>query len=333
MIVPVYNTKPYLEEALDSVVRQTYAGLDILLIDDGSNDGSAEICDRYALRDRRIRVVHQGNLGLSAARNAGLDRMAGQAVTFLDADDALHPDAIRRMLEAMLREDVDMAICRSVVCRTERAMRLPDSESVRGAGEPGRYDQREAMRAVVDGRIKRTAWGKLYRAELWKDLRFPVGHVYEDNYVVMDLMERIGGVFVMDDALVLHRKRAGSITATATLENLRDLCLGCDRILDAVKAHIPAVFTPGQLQRARGRSVEAVLAYAVKVDRKNPEKAAIDALALEKAGAIYSAMKPGRRSLKQRVSYGLFRRCPLLLSSLYPIYHALRTAVRRGFER
>lgn len=103
VIVPVYNVKPYLNEALDSVINQTYRNQEIILIDDGSTDGSGEICDEYATRDNRIKVIHQTNQGLSAARNAGLDIMHGSVISFLDSDDAFHPQMIEIMLHEMIQ--------------------------------------------------------------------------------------------------------------------------------------------------------------------------------------------------------------------------------------
>ncbi len=90
VIVPVYNVLPYLQEALDSLIGQTYRELEIILIDDGSTDGSGDVCDEYAERDQRINVIHQENKGLSAARNVGLDEANGDYIAFLDPDDAFH---------------------------------------------------------------------------------------------------------------------------------------------------------------------------------------------------------------------------------------------------
>ena len=107
VIIPVYNVAPYLREALDSVINQTYKDLEILIIDDGSTDGSSEICDDYTSYPRVI-VQHQPNLGLSTARNTGLDMITGDYVAFLDSDDAYHPDCIRSMAVAM--DDADLVI-------------------------------------------------------------------------------------------------------------------------------------------------------------------------------------------------------------------------------
>ena len=99
VIIPVYNVRQYLKEALDSVLNQTYRCLDIIIVDDGSTDGSGKICDDYAKKDSRIRVVHQENMGLSAARNTGLDIMYGELVSFLDPDDAFRPHMLFRHLK------------------------------------------------------------------------------------------------------------------------------------------------------------------------------------------------------------------------------------------
>ena len=111
VIIPVYNVAPYLEEALESVINQSYNNLEILVIDDGSTDGSEIICEEYAARDKRIRVIHQVNGGLSDARNTGLDLAAGEYIAFLDPDDAYRPDMIAVMLGALLRNQADISIC------------------------------------------------------------------------------------------------------------------------------------------------------------------------------------------------------------------------------
>lgn len=112
VIIPVFNVKPYLIDALESVINQTYKRLEIIIIDDGSTDGSGEICDEYAQKDDRIRVVHQNNKGLSAARNVGLDLLSGDIIAFFDSDDIYHTDFIEKMVEAMLENNTDIVLCK-----------------------------------------------------------------------------------------------------------------------------------------------------------------------------------------------------------------------------
>lgn len=111
VIVPVYNVEPYLEEAIESVIHQTYTDLEIILVDDGSTDDSGKICDRYQKKDSRIKVVHQENRGLSAARNAGLDICKGEMIAFLDSDDAFCTDMLQKMSDAMLESGADIVEC------------------------------------------------------------------------------------------------------------------------------------------------------------------------------------------------------------------------------
>ena len=110
VIIPVYNVSPYLRESLDSVISQTYTNLEIIAVDDGSTDDSGRICDEYAEKDTRIKVIHQANRGLSAARNAGLNAMTGEYVAFLDSDDALYPEMVECMVKGMEKNAADIAV-------------------------------------------------------------------------------------------------------------------------------------------------------------------------------------------------------------------------------
>ena len=118
VVVPVYKVEPYLRKCLDSIVNQTYRDLEIILIDDGSPDNCGRICDEYAERDARIRVVHQENSGLSAARNAGLKLVSGSYIGFVDSDDWIEPDMYSYLLGNALEYQADIAVC----SRTEQHM-------------------------------------------------------------------------------------------------------------------------------------------------------------------------------------------------------------------
>lgn len=124
VIVPVFNVKPYLNEALDSVINQTYKNLEIILVDDGSTDGSGEICDEYSAHDKRFVVIHQENKGLSCARNTGLDLMKGELVAFIDSDDAYCPEFIRTMVDAMNHEKADVVMCKTAIIRTTKKLKI-----------------------------------------------------------------------------------------------------------------------------------------------------------------------------------------------------------------
>lgn len=180
VIIPVFNVRPYIAEAIESVLHQTYNNLEIIIIDDGSTDGSEEVCDDYAQRDKRIIVVHKQNEGVSAARNTGLDLLNGDMVAFLDSDDAFHPDFVSVLLEALIRERADIAMCKYTDhCTVEKMKKIGEEKEEPGM-EEGVYDRFDALRALNDRKINHAVWNKLYRQELWKKIRFPSGHMYED---------------------------------------------------------------------------------------------------------------------------------------------------------
>lgn len=134
VIIPVYNVKLYLAESIESVIHQTLPCLEILLIDDGSTDGSGEICDRYSKVDQRIKVIHQKNRGLSAARNVGLNACKGEFVAFLDLDDVFCKNALSKMYNAMLMTDGDIIECKYVVRRENGKIDI-DKNQRRGPGK------------------------------------------------------------------------------------------------------------------------------------------------------------------------------------------------------
>ncbi len=276
VIIPVYNVKLYLNEAINSILRQTYTNLEIIIIDDGSNDGSEEICVKYSQTDNRIRVFHQENRGLSAARNRGLDCMTGDAVMFLDSDDALRPDAIYKMLTAMIHEDADIVNCRFENYWTEGPMDvnklLTNSTKKRTEKSTGIYSRTEALHAAVNGTISDNAWNKLYRSSLWGELRYPEGHVYEDIYILLDIIGKAQKVFIMDEALVMHRKRCMSITTSPCLKYLEDRCLAHAHHLEYIRNNIPDVFTREQLENTIRKRLRVVMNYVIDTASDNPEK-------------------------------------------------------------
>lgn len=111
IIVPVYKVEPYLNKCVDSILAQTFTDFECILVDDGSPDSCGKICDEYVQKDSRVKVIHQENQGLSAARNSGLDMASGAWIVFVDSDDWIEPDAVEVLYRAALQNDADMAVC------------------------------------------------------------------------------------------------------------------------------------------------------------------------------------------------------------------------------
>ena len=216
VVVPVYNVLPYLCQALDSVVSQTYRNLEVIIVDDGSTDGSDRVCDEYAERDSRIRTVHQRNLGLSAARNAGMDLATGVYLLFLDSDDWMEQNAIEALMRKATATGADIVCCQFF---TER----PDLSTRPAATRSTTYTGAEAVEAVACAEgITNSAWGKLYRADIFDGIRYPKGKVYEDVPITWRVLDRATLVITIPDALFHYRLRQGSIVHSYTAENTID---------------------------------------------------------------------------------------------------------------
>ena len=246
IIIPVYNVEPFLVEALESAVCQTYNNLEIIIIDDDSDDGSGEICDEYASRDHRIFVIHQRNRGLSGARNSGLDFANGDAIAFLDSDDALHQDYIKHMFSAMVREKADIVVCKYSVHRTEGLISQDAPQDVRPKEDMGTYDRAEALRAFVDRSIHTTVWNKLYRRRLWNKIRFPVGHNYEDVDTLFRVLNKCGKCYGIQEPLYRYRIRGGSITNTPSWENQLDRMRAFVHLDLFIERHTPELYSTEQ---------------------------------------------------------------------------------------
>lgn len=207
LIVPVYNVREYLEKCLQSVCGQTYQNLEILLIDDGSTDGSGELCDTYARSDARIRVVHQANGGLSAARNTGLAMARGDYFGFVDSDDWIDPDMYECLYRLLAEHMADISICSHYVEKPSK------TRCRHASGRLTVFSRDEAVRTLVkDRRIKNYMWNKLFRRSLFEDITFPVNKIYEDIATSYRLFCKARSVVVQDTPKYHYRRRNGSLT-------------------------------------------------------------------------------------------------------------------------
>ena len=173
VIVPVYNGERYLAECVDSILSQSYADLELILVDDGSVDSTAAICDKYAESDSRVKVIHQANAGVSAARNAGMDISRGKYITFVDGDDWLNRDALRHMVDRMESDPVEILLCNMVKKRpTGEKKYINFADSVCGLG----------------GNVPLLAlWGYCFRRDIIvrHNLRFIEGQAYSEDRIFL----------------------------------------------------------------------------------------------------------------------------------------------------
>ena len=180
LIVPVYNVKDYLKTCLQSILEQTYKNLEIILVDDGSDDGSSGICDEYARMDQRIKTIHLPHSGVSAARNAGLAAATGELLGFVDSDDWIDHDMYQYLYTLMQEHDADVSACTYLLEQEGRPSKI-----INNTGKLYVFSKKEIIRALVkNDLVKNYLWAKLFKRKLFDRLSFPVGRVYEDVAVL-----------------------------------------------------------------------------------------------------------------------------------------------------
>ena len=217
VVVPVYNVEKYLRQCLDSVVNQTYRNLEILVVDDGSTDGSGEICDEYAEKDDRIVVFHTENRGLSAARNYAIDRENGEYIAFLDSDDWFEEDAVKRFLDVAITIYADI-----VACRFYQEYLNGTDESL-GSKEPFVAEGEEILKSVVlEHKISNDVWNKFYKANLFHSIRYPEGRIFEDYATTYRLLQESQRLAYIPDCLIHYRNRVNSLSNIHSMKSLVD---------------------------------------------------------------------------------------------------------------
>ena len=176
VIVPVYKVEKYLNRCVESICKQSYSNLEILLVDDGSPDSCPQMCDEYAKADSRIIVIHKENGGLSSARNAALEVATGDYVICVDSDDYIHPRAVEKLYQACVMYQADIAMGLHFV---EKGEKLLIEDPV--VDEVEIYSAVEALQVLLaDKKMRNYAWNKLYKRELFEEVRYPEGRNYED---------------------------------------------------------------------------------------------------------------------------------------------------------
>ena len=206
IIVPVYQVEKYLNECIDSILAQTFTDFELILVEDGSPDGCPALCDAAAAKDARIRVLHQKNGGLSAARNAGLDVARGEWIGFVDSDDYIAPEMYETLYKAVQSTGADLALC--------------DYAEVDEAGAPCQsmhvrlekkvFAGQDLLKNATDSMIQ-PAWNKLYRRAVFEQLRYPEGKLNEDLFLIPKICLQIQKAVVVPKALYYYVQRGGSI--------------------------------------------------------------------------------------------------------------------------
>lgn len=223
VIIPVYKVERYLDDCVASVAAQTFTDLEILLVDDGSPDSCPAKCDAWSQKDPRVRVIHRQNGGLSAARNTGIDAATGDFFAFVDSDDLLEPDTLRRAWQAQQQHNADLVIFNlAYVDAHNQPLSAPDftgfqDEILDTDGVWQRYF------ALAEQKIYYVvAWNKLYKRELFDGLRYAMGKRYEDQFLLPKLLARCHTIACLGYPGYHYVQRGGSIMAQGSSRNYLD---------------------------------------------------------------------------------------------------------------
>ena len=245
VVIPVYNVCRYVSQCMDSILCQSYGNMEIMVIDDGSTDGSGRICDEYARRDPRVFVVHTENRGLASARNLGLEKASGTFLSFVDSDDWVEPVFIERLVRTAMETEADIVCvnsCSEFVGKTVCPQIADDQRCFRG---------QNILQAFATGSFRSVIWNKLYRRSCFSGIHFPDGHNYEDISTTWKLMQKL----VESDALVVElpatlyhfRNRKSSISRTQSCSNIIDYWLANLKIYEGLAEYqdrlLPACFS------------------------------------------------------------------------------------------
>lgn len=211
VIVPFYNVEKYLNKCLESLITQTYKNLEIILVDDGSTDGSTKIAERFSLRDTRIKLVYQENGGVSAARNAGLEIASGQWIGWVDADDWIEPDMFEYLICGAVENNADIAVCSRYECYREHSV-------FKGWEQDIVLNTEGALELLLRNEtMQNYLWDKLWKRSLFNGLQFPEGRTFEDIAVMHLLFMRAKRIACLHEGKYHYVQRPGSIVGDTSL--------------------------------------------------------------------------------------------------------------------
>ena len=220
VIVPIYNVEQYLDKCIDSIIKQTYTDLEIILVDDGSPDHCASICDHYAKKDHRIVVIHKQNGGLSDARNAGISVAKGDYIGFVDADDYIHPQMYEILYQNLVETEADISVC-EFAC-------VQENSNINGVEEDlslfREVITKDSIMELLEymNTITVVAWNKLYCSRLFENIRYPYAKVHEDEFVIHHILHECQKVVYSKAKLYFYLQRKEGITGQIRWKHVAD---------------------------------------------------------------------------------------------------------------
>ncbi len=300
VIVPIYNSEKYLKKCIESIVNQTYKDLEIILVDDGSADNSGNICDEYANKDKRIKVVHQENKGQATARNEGLMIAEGEYIAFVDSDDYIAPDMYELLYRMIKDHDCDIAMCgHKEIYEDKESSSRQECDDI--------YLDKNAMWQEVFGCLNNAVWNKLYRKSLMGDVNFPTRMMHgEDLIFNLNYLKNCENGVLNKSEKYYYIQRKGSVTNSKFSEKKLTEISTKDLALEMVKDYCPT-----QIDNARKFCFRArmnLIRSIVKADKENEYTAKLQEFK-KYVDENYKIIKTALLK-KEKAEYQLFNKFP-----------------------
>lgn len=309
VILPIYNVAGYLDKCIESVVSQTYTNLEIILVDDGSPDKCPEICDSWAKKDSRIRVIHKQNAGLSSARNAGLDICTGEYVSFIDSDDWVEYNMYEEQVKYL--QDADVVACQIYYVKGESRQPSHDNEKIYVLDDY--FDIINSLLSQADPDLRWEVWNKLIRRSSIDDLRFKEGQIFEDIYFNRILMSRVKKVIVYNKPLYNYRVvRPGAINSKFNPKGLSKI--------DELDEYIKILFKAGKTKEEKNYleyTLDTIMGFSIQALQSNASKD-IHRILNEKFDFYYQEYLS--RGGEKKIKFTLYKLSPRLFSSVQRFY-------------
>lgn len=252
VIVPVYNVEKYLKQCVNSIIKQTYTNIEIILIDDGSTDNSAHICDEFAQIDPRIKVFHKANGGLSSARNEGIKKSKGKYLTFIDSDDDISEDYVSYLYGLIKKYKVKLSICPYSVVNIKK-----NKTKIFNLGENYKEEKLNTeeclKRLLCEKGFSVSACAKLYEKSLFKNVEFPIGKLCEDNGTTYKLIMKCNNIIYGNKSKYNYYKRDNSIMNSKFNIKKLDLIELTDQMCTDIISAYPNIKTAAEKKRNHAR--------------------------------------------------------------------------------
>ena len=315
LIVPIYNVEKFLPSCIESIMRQTYKNIEIILVDDGSPDSCPQICDEYAEKDERIRVIHQKNKGLSGARNTGIANAQGEYLVFVDSDDTVEPTMVEDLYTYATENDCAIVACgRNYVFEDGQVICKITDETSKV------YNFEDAMHEMNTFTLfDMSAWAKIYKKELFESIRFPEGKLSEDYYIAYKLFDMAQSIGYVAKPLYNYLQRQSSISRNKKINH--DFAYAAKEQMDFLDSKYPELSVLGHTAYASANLT--VYDFYIKNGVKCPKDKLLEFKKAVKENMGY-IRKNNRISKAKRIQFELFAKCTILYKMVFVLYRKMR---------